>query len=279
LLAEIRTTLIQAEDELGFDIEDVVLTGGGSRMSSLWDYLSQDLGMPVSRPVDEEGVPVPADQAVTYALAAQLAGITADEETDLRVGELVFRGGLDVSRAILVYGGAGLGFFVVAVFVMFVVQYQSLSSELSAVAEAVQAELVAIDPLLAEEELGAGAFAVSTMQAIMFDAEREAQLVGDSSGVPPTIDTVFNLSNAFPPHSQVVVDLDSVTISPAAIILKGETDDFGKVARIEDSLRRRPEFSTATKSNESKDSKGNVDFTISIDLGDKLDEGLDGEEI
>ena len=61
--------------------------------------------------------------------------------------------------------------------------------------------------------------------------------------------------------------------------MKAETDAFNSVAMIEEGMRRNSNFATATKSNESKTSKGKVAFTITVERGvDEDDEELDGEE-
>ncbi len=246
-------------------------------MTELWDYLSTDLGLPVTRAVDEDGVPVAGPFAVAQALAAQLGGRTEGREIDLRVGELAFRGGLDFSRAAFTYGGSGLVFFLAAVVIMFVFQYQSLTSELHEVEARVVEEVASAFPDLEPEDISSGSMAVAVMQDGMFEAQKVAAAIGDDSGVPPTIDMLYQLSNSFPPAGQVTVDVDKLTLAPNAIDIDAETTDFGSVAQIEASLKRVPAFAAAAKGNENKNSKGKITFTIGIDRGEADEDELEEE--
>jgi len=276
LLAEIRSTLIQAEDDLGVEIEGVRLTGGGARLAVLWDYLSADLGLPVSHASDPDGQAVDPPFAVSHALAAQMAGWTPGHETDLRVAELAYKGGVDFSKAALLYGGSGLAFFMAAVMVMFVVQYRGLSVELDEVDERIVDNVLEAFPELTSDDVSSGNMAVALLREGLMDAQRQVALLGDASGIPPTVDTLYQLHTSVPPASASVIDITSLQISENLIVMKAETDGFNSVARVEESLKRNPNFTTATKSNESKTSKGKVAFTITVDRG--VDDELIGEE-
>lgn len=263
LLAEIRSTLIQAEDDLGVEIEEVILTGGGSRIPELAGWLAQDLGLPVGAVEDADGMSVRPEMALSHALAWHMAGEREAEVTDLRVGELAFRGGLDLTRAILTYGGAGMGFFVAAVVVMFSYQFQTLSAEQAEVEARIFAEVGAAVPGLAGLEMDTTA-AVGAIRGAVEDASREAEFLGDGSETPETVDLLHTLTKAFPDHPTVIVDLSTLDILPTAINMQGETEGFSNLDAIAEALEASPAFGEVAKTPGQKTASGKLKFTIDI---------------
>lgn len=263
LLAEIRSTLIQAEDILGTSIEEVRVVGGGSRIPELWTYLQQDLGVPVTRP----GLEVPASFALSHALALQAAGQAGSPAIDLRVGSLAYRGGTDWVRAAVVYGGMGLGIFVTASLVLFGFRYWQLSREGAAADEQIRTIVSTTFPEIPVTALEDTSAAVALMAEETEDAVNRAAAL-TQTGTPPTIDAWHALTEAFPPHPGVTVEVSELNISADAISFTAETDGYASSAAVETSLRQDPRFKNATKGDETRTANGRVRFPISIPLGD-----------
>jgi hypothetical protein len=100
------------------------------------------------------------------------------------------------------------------------------------------------------------------------DAVQRAEVLGDGSvGIPPTIDTLYRLTKAFPPHPDVTVELSDLTISSESISFNAETDGYGSSSQVEEALKRSPDFRTATKGQEQRLANGRVRFPITIPLG------------
>lgn len=276
LLAEIRSTLLKAEDTLGGEVIEVRLTGGSARIDEIWDYLASDLGVPVRRAVDPRGEPSPGPFAVTQALGSATAG-SGRGPVDLRLGSLAFKGRTDVLRATIGYSLAGAVVFTFAALVVFAFQYRSLAVE-QAAAEQVVREIVlrnvegvspgSIDSLTKAEALMAG---------FTQDAVQRAEVLGDGGpGVPPTIDVLYHLTQALPPASEVDVELSDLTVSPTEITFNAETAGYKESAAIEDQLQKNPRFKGATKGQEQKLATGRVRFPMSIPLGDAAAAGEEG---
>jgi Tfp pilus assembly PilM family ATPase len=278
LLAEIRSTLIKAEDTLGNEVHELRITGGSSKIDELWGYLSADLGIPVKQAQDPRGEPTPAAYAVSQALAG--ATLLPDEfVTDLRVGALAYRGGTDLLRSALLYGAAGAGIFALAGLVLFLVQYRSLAVELSATEEQAIAVVTATLPQLAPGGLDTLSKAEGILAEFTQDAVQRAEVLGDgTTSVPPTIDTLYALTKAFPPHPDVSVELSDLVISKAKISFNAETDGYGSSSQVEEKLKQSPRFATATKGQEQRLANGRVRFPITIPLGDDDGEGGDDGE-
>jgi len=268
LLAEIRSTLIKAEDALKIEVVEVRLVGGGSRVPELWDYLASDLGVPVGRALDPDGEPVPAAFAMTHAVAMEVSGQSPVDAIDLRLGDLAYRGGTDVVRAILTYGVVGLAFFSMAAVVVFGIQYRSLMVEHTAAKDELVEIVTRASPEVPADMLTDGATAVSTMASATEDATQRLEMLGDGSrGVPKTVDMLANLTSAFPPNETTKVEVSSLTITPTTISFDAETDGFSSSAKVEQDLQANEVFKHATKGDEKKLSNGRIRFPITIPLG------------
>ena len=263
LLAEIRSTLIQAEDILSTSIDEVRVVGGGSRIPELWGYLQQDLGVTVSRP----GLEVPASFALSHALGLQAAGQAGSPAIDLRLGQLAYRGGTDWVRAGVVYGGMGLGIFVLASVVLFGFRYWQLDREGDAADDQIRTIVGTTFPELPPATIEDTTTALSLMAEETEDAvNRAASLT--QTGTPPTIDAWYALTEAFPAHPGVTVELSELSISADVISFTAETDGYASSAAVEESLQKDPRFKNATKGDETKTATGRVRFPISIPLGE-----------
>ena len=184
------------------------------------------------------------------------------------MGDLQFRGGTNLVRAALTYGVSGAVFFTIAATLMFAWQFWSLSSEQAAAEEAVfDTVRSAMGSEAAAVDLSTLSAAKALMAGVTEDAAQLAAVVGDGDGVPYTVDTLYQLTQAFPPHPEVKVELSDLVISRTTISFNAETDNFNSSATVEDRLRASDRFSSATKGQEKKLSNGRVRFPITITVG------------
>jgi Tfp pilus assembly PilM family ATPase len=268
LLAEIRSTLIKAEDSLNIDVIEVRLVGGGSQVSELWDYLASDLGVSVVRAQDPTGESVPPSFAMTHAVAMEVAGQSPVDAIDLRLGDLAYRGGTDVFRAMLTYGVVGLAFFSLAAVVVFGFQYRGLSVEHKDATAELRGVVLEANPEVTEDLITDGATAVALMASATEDTVLRLEMLGEGGrGVPKTIDMLANLTSAFPPNETTKVEVSSLTISPTTLSFDAETDGFSSSAKVEQDLQANELFKHATKGEEKKLSNGRIRFPITIPLG------------
>ena len=268
LLSELRSTLIAAEDHLGLEIEEVLLGGGGSKVPDLQRLIGQDLGVPVHRFVDADEIPVPIGHELSDAAAIRLHD-GSRSLADLRVGPWAFRGGLDLAEAVLSYGGAAMLMFVAAVLVMFGWQYVTLEQELGEVngliAEATSAAL----PDIPIEGMD-GTSMVTLMIDVVSEREAEAAFLGDGSSFPPTVHLLHQITEGFPAHPGVTVNVESLDVSESAIVIKGLTDSFASVDSIQSSLEQTGLFSEVAKQPGTRNNKGQLNFTLNLTRGDAV---------
>ncbi len=274
LLAEVRSSLIAVEDELGIEVGRVALTGGGARLDPLGGYLAEDLGLPVRRVVDAAGETVPAGFANTFALALEVSqGGDRERVLDLRVGDLAYKGGVNILRAVMVYGSAALTFFLIATVVMFVVQYRSLSTEQAELEARIMKVVTDTLPGVSPSALRNTTTAMAILSEQTSAAVSRSGILADASAVPPTVDKMRALTKAFPPPDQIRVEVSDLRITPNTITFTAETDGYATAAGVEEALKKVPQFKDAAKSGDRK-VRDKVSFSVTIPL--LTDDGEEG---
>ena len=264
LLAEIRTTLINAEDALEVEIDSVLLTGGGARLYPFEDYLTKDLGVQVTAIADRDGDPVPGEFAMAGAMSQYLAGSSRGKPIDLRVDDLAFKGGVDILRASFTLVSSLGAFLSIAAIVLFAVHYRSLGVE--------QGELEAkiIDLVVTTELDGVNASVVNTTNAesLMLagvKAEKEKAAKMGIQPRPPTVDRLLQLTKAFPAPKAVTVDVSNMTITPGLVTFDAETDGYASSAKVEASLKKNECFGETTIQDKGK-TRNKVKFAVTIPI-------------
>ena len=270
LLAEIRSTLIAAEDQHGLEIDSVFLTGGGARLEPLPEYLQRDLGLNVEWLAEEDGEGIPPEHGVARALAQVLA--KNSNAVNLRTGPLAFKGGVNVLRAVVTYGTAGVAFFLVAATVVFAVQFMRLRSELNEVDAQIRSVVLSDFTDTPDGILAVGDDAAAVMEAGVLSMEERADVLAGEGRVPPTVDQLLTLTNAFPDPDTVTVNVSDLTVGSLSLTFNAETDTYESAAAIETSIQAVEAFADAVKSNERR-ARDKVTFTMTIPLNGSATEG------
>jgi hypothetical protein len=278
LLAEVRSTMIAAEDELGAEIAQVHLTGGGSRIDELWDYLAADLGVPVRRATAPDAEGVPGSYALTHALAMGAVARNPARTIDFRRGDLAFRGGTDMLRMVVTYGTALVGFFGVAALAMFFLQWRSLGAEHDGVTEQLRELVVQTFPEVPPGSIDDAGMALQLMRDFTEEARQHLEFLGEDAGVPPTVDTLYELTRAFPAHPEVTVQVKDLSITPNTITFNAQTNGYAASSAVEEALQENPRFKYASKGTETRLTDGDVKFPITIALDVEEGEDVDVEE-
>lgn len=278
LLAEVRSTLIKAEDVLEGEIAEVRLCGGSSRMAVLWEYLESDLGVPVRAavpPADKAAAKgdksaarerLPPEFAVAWALAQTTASSLA-LPADLRVGQLAFKGKADILKSLLGYGFVGAALFAMAVTVVTAFQYRSLVVEQRDAEREVRDIVKASFPETPDSLLETLDQARAVMAGNTEDAVQRAEVLGQGHSIPPTIDALYELTTSFPPHPDVTVELSELTITRTSITFTAEAPGgYAASSAIEAKLKENPRYKELQKGQEQKLASGAVRFPLSIPL-------------
>jgi type II secretion system protein L len=268
LLAEVRSTLIAAEDATGIDVDELRLTGGGSRLHPIPRYLQEDLGIAVEDLADGDQA-IPLEFTESDALARVLAHTGGVSMLDLRVGALAWRGGTDVLRAVVLYGGALMAFVAIVVVVGSIVQYRALVNEQRDIEERMVKTVIDTFPDVDAATVADGTLARAIVTEKTKAAIDRAAVLDREGDAPPTIEMLHALTQAFPPPEEVTVDVSELSIARDNVNFSAETDGYASAAAVEDSLKKSPQFAQAAKGNEKKSARDNrVTFTVTIPIGD-----------
>lgn len=262
LLAEVRGSLVAAEDELGVEVEEVVLVGGGARIPELRGWLEQDLGVPV-REANLEAEPVLREHGLVRALLADLVAAQPPARVDLRVGDLAYKGGFDATNLAFRYGGAFLGSFLVGVTVVFMLQLQQMWSEARAVDTRLR-EVVASAIEDLPEDMESSAMG-TLLAAEVSDLQDAADFLGTGKVVPPTLHELFVITKAMPAHEAAKLNVDRLEITPGAILISGVTEGLAQVDLIRAGLEGAGRYDAVETQPGTRDTKGHTPFTVNID--------------
>ncbi len=267
LLAEVRATLVQAEDVIGVGVDRVLLTGGSSRIPELWNWMRADLGVPVEA-LGTGGATVTPGSAVVVALGKLAVSRDLERVIDLRVGAQAFHGGSSGLRNLLTYGGFGLGTFVLAALVLFGVQLWSLSSEREDVRTRIFEVVGSTFPEVDVASLEDGGAALELMAGLTEDASQRAELLGTANGLAPTVDALDALFAALPALEETPIEISDLTITRENIEFQGEAAGYAESSTVEETLKQTQRFARVTKGAETRLPTGRVRFPITIPLGE-----------
>lgn len=262
-LAEIRARLIALEDEFGFGVDELLLAGGASQLTGLAGRLSAWTGLPTRAVLVAGGHPPACALAVALARAA--AGELA--VTDLRIGNLAYRGHADILWNVIAYGAVAtasallVGGLIVGL--RATEAWEKLEDLDTTLVETVMRHFPDTDrDLLTDASVTLAIFQESASEAKM----RVESLDAVVGGEPPTLSILKQLSDALPANNAAKIDVRELTINETAVNFKAETDSYESAAKIEETLKANETFAQAHKSDEKKTGEY-LNFSMNIPLG------------
>jgi Tfp pilus assembly PilM family ATPase len=267
-LRELKQTLASFRVGNRFDIDAVLVVGGGGRLAGLLPFLEAELGIPARfpsvRPVLEAGGAQAADvmgeetaapESDAYALASAiaLAATGGTREIDFRRGPFVYRASFSIIRQKAVH----LAVLGAALLVAGVID---VSAKLSALGD----ERSALDKDLktATQELFGqprdDAEAISTLMRRGF-REELAPLPKATA-----FDLLDQISRKVPPADRVKLDVSELDIRPKKTFIKGTVDTAAAVDEMTAKLKEIDCFEEVTKGPITEVSGGAKQFTLTV---------------
>ncbi len=268
LMREIRRTIQACRAKTGYAVEEIVLVGGGSRLSGMAPYFSEGLRVPVQLLSQENVMSMLGDCAATasldtcfLALGVATDGASAKPSFDLRQGALAFAG--DVSflrtkvRALATSAVVIMAFGVLAAF--------------AGVSKLRSAEKILKNRVAAESGDTFGK-QLDSEGAIAVAANIKKN--GSVGPLPKmtAYDMLLAFNAAIPKKEEIVIDVKDIDITPGKIVVKatssplGETDALEGIKLLEKSLKDSECFKEfkSPKSNPSSKDSDKRDFTLTI---------------
>ncbi len=266
-MMQVRASLIAAEESGAPTIDAVLLTGGGSRREDLYELLADDLGVDVEAlelpdsPVNPDMAPRPEpEHALAYALA--LKGFAARDRlgADLRKGEFNWKADSRLYTRLAMFGLAALLLLCVGFVAMHFVKLGELQGRLEAADARLASTVLGAFPHVSPTQVSTPDGAVQVMQEQVTGVQWRVEALEGHTQTP--LELLKELSDTVP--SAITVDLDEFLANDEMIRIRGTTDSFGSVDRIEAAILGNPKFAGAKKSDVNKARDGKMRFVVTI---------------
>ena len=266
-LSQVRASLIAAEESGAPTLDAALLCGGGSRVEGLCEALAEDLGIDVEplelpeSPVNPDMAPRPEpEHALAYALA--LKGFAARERVgaNLRKGPFSWKADSRLYTRLAFAGVAALMLLCVGFVAMHFVKLAEFKGRLEDANSHLSATVLGAFPNVSPAQVMTPDGAVQVMQEQVLGVQWRVEALQGHSMTP--LDTLKELSDTVP--AGITVDLDEFLANDEMIRIRGTTDSFGSVDRIEAAILANPKFAGAKKSDVNKARDGKMRFVVTI---------------
>ncbi len=276
--AEVRATLLSAEDAGAPPIERVYLSGGGARIENLDSMLAEDLGVTVESlrlpapKLGAEQAPQPEpEHSLCYGLA--LAGLSTGRKNALefRRGPFAYQADSQMQARLVLATVAMIFLVAISGVVLHFARTAALKGELKATNAQLVASVQEAFPSVPASALLSSESVMNVMnEQVQGVEERIANLTGPD--LTP-LSALRELSMAIP--ANVTLDVSEYLVNGEMIRIQAKTDSFGSVDAIEAAILDIPRFKGAQKSNVNKARNGKMSFTVTIprNASEEEDEG------
>ena len=266
-VGRVRASLLAAEEAGAPSIDAVLLTGGGCDTEGLAEALHDNLGIPVElldlplSPVNPDTAPTPEpEHALCYALALMGFADKRKVGIDLRRDEFAWKADSRLYTRLAMAAVAALVLLAIGFVVMHFVELNKLERRLEDANAQLISTVQTTFPTVPATSLATPDGAIGVMQEQVFALQDRADAL---KGPPMTpLEAMKELSSTVP--EDIVVDIDEFLANDDMIRIRGQTDSFGSVDRIEAAILGNPKFAGAQKSDVNKARDGKMRFVVTI---------------
>ena len=267
-IRELRQTFASFRAGNRFDVDSLLVVGGGGRLGGLLPFLEAELGIPARfpsiRPALESGGEASADvageegaapESDTYAQAAAIAiaASKGSREIDFRRGPFVYRASFSVLRQKALHVGALAGALLLAGGIDIGARYSNLSAERKGLDKDLKTATTELFGQPRED-----AEAIVTLMKKGFREEM--------APVPKATayDLLDQISRKVPPADKVKLDIAELEIRPKKTYMKGTVDTAAAVDEMATKLKEIDCFDDVSKGAITEVSGGAKQFTLTI---------------
>lgn len=266
LVRDLRQTLISFSVKDKAPVEEVLLAGGGARLTGLAGYLQDELGVPVNPLIappepkegpDGEWLPEPPElkEADRFVLADAIArvGARGGRELDMRRGEFQYRASFSIVRQraghLLVLAAS----LVACAGIDATITLRRLSAE--------QKVLKTQFETAAKELFGNSRMEAADVSAALRRSQKDEMVTLPKA---TAYDLLDQISTRIPPSDKVTIDIDDLDIRPKKTSIKGTIDSAAAVDEIVAKLKEIECFEEISKGPISEVSGGAKQFSLNI---------------
>jgi len=266
LLREMRQTLSSFATKDKAPLQEILLCGGGARLSNLAGFLEDELAIPVRQLVapaeageGPDGQSLEAEreapEADRFVLADAIAKIaaTGHKELDLRRGEFQYRASFSIVRQRASHLLVLAATLVVCIGIHATITLRRLSAEQGVLKTRLQ---------LATKEL----FGEARMEATDVTAALKRSFRDEMAPLPKATayDLLDSISSHIPAADKVVINIEDLDIRPKKTTMKGTIDSAAAVDEIVAKLKEIECFEDISKGPITEVSGGAKQFSLNI---------------
>jgi type IV pilus assembly protein PilM len=266
LLRDVRQTLTSFATKDKAPVEEILLTGGGARLTGLAGFLEDELCLPV-RPLrappemkeGPDGLPIEveldAPEADRFVLASAIAdtGARGQKQLDLRRGEFQYKANFSIVRQRASHLMVLAASLIACVGIHATITLRRLSAEQRVLKTQLQS---------ATKEL----FGETRMEATDVTAALKRSFRDEMAPLPKAtaFDLLDDISNHIPPADKVQVDIEELDIKAKKTTMKGTIDSAAAVDEMVAKLKGVECFEEISKGPISEVSGGAKQFSLAI---------------
>jgi Tfp pilus assembly PilM family ATPase len=266
LLRDLRQTLTHFATKDKAPVEEILLTGGGARLTGLAGYLEDELAIPVrpliAPPEAKEGpdglpieVELPAPEADRFVLASAIADVAArgQKQLDLRRGEFQYRANFSIVRQRASHLIVLAAVLIACVGIHATVTLRRLSAE---------QRVLKVQFQTATKEL----FGETRMEAKDVVSALKRSFRDEMAPLPKAtaFDLLDDISGHIPDADKIQVDIEDLDIKSKKTTLKGTIDSAASVDEIVAKLKGVECFEDISKGPITEVSGGAKQFSLAI---------------
>ncbi len=264
-VGDVRATLLAA-DQAGFDVDHLLLCGGGYHLDGIGELISESTGLtvePLEFPkgqVNPEDSPLPEpEHALAYSLAIR-AFVKGHQPVDFRKDEFAWQADSRLYARLAVAGAAALFLMVLSGVVLHFMEVAKLNGQIDVQNQLLVSTVQSAFPEVPEASLGSNRQAIAVMQEKLADVEDRVDALRGFGTTP--LDALKIMSETVP--ANLTVDVDEYLVNDEMIRIRGQTDSFQSVDTIELAIQKQPGWGEAKKSDVSKARDGKMRFMVTI---------------
>lgn len=269
-LSQIRSSLISAEQGGAPSIERIHVCGGAARHEGVLEAIQGALELPTGTlalpesPKEEMTAPVPeSEHALAYALALKGFAPGADSGICFRKGPFAHRAASRMNARLGMAAVAALFLLAASFITLHFVNLGDLKADLKERNNHLTATVLETFPSVSPTALQTADGAISVLQEQVYGLQWRVESLRGPKNSPLSL--LRELSNTVP--TEIQVDLEEYLVNSEMVRVRGTTDSFGSIDKIEASILENAMFQGAKKSDVNKSRDGKMRFVVTIPRG------------
>jgi general secretion pathway protein L len=280
ILLNLKQTFMAFQESKQEVVQALVLCGGTSRLPGIDHYLSAKLRKNVSFldcldfPFNQLADSAWCRPIAASALSLAYRGVIGSGIRDIqfRRGEFAYKGEVKEYRGLIKQAGVLLGIVVACALGSLIVSYSTLKGRVKGATAQVSSLASQALPDLPKKSLGNPKDILSSLTGKINEAQEKKKKIEDETALS-VLDVLREFSASLPPRDALQLDVSDFTMASHKIRLQGQTSSFEAVDEIKAALSKSKMFKNVATENVKRGPKGDILFSLSVDVSVGGDEG------